>query len=89
MLGNLTPQIARELDLPSNRRGAVITQVDPNGSSAGRLHERDVILSVNGQKVENAADAGRELQRITAGRYAQVLIWREGDGEVFVTIRKE
>jgi serine protease Do len=89
MLSNLTPQVAREVDLPSNRKGAVVTQIDPNGPSAGRLHERDVILSINGQRVENATDAGREFQRIAAGRYAQVLIWREGDGEVFVTIRKE
>ena len=40
-----------------------ITDVDPNGPSAGALRQGDVILSVNGQAVASAAEAGRELQR--------------------------
>jgi serine protease Do len=87
-LGNLTPQLARRLQLPSGVSGAVVTDVDDNGPSAGILRGGDVILSVNGQTVSTAADAGRELQKITSGRIARVLVWR-GDGEVFLTIRKE
>ena len=59
MLGNVTPEIAREVELPSDRRGAVVMQVDPNGPSAPRLRERDIILSVNGQRVSSAAEAGK------------------------------
>jgi serine protease Do len=87
-LGNLTPQIARRLQMPSGQTGALVTDVDENGPSAGILRQGDVILSVNGQAVGTAAEAGRELQRITSGRIARILIWR-GDGEVFVTVRKE
>jgi serine protease Do len=91
-LSNVTPQIARRLQLPSGQTGAVITDVDPNGPSAGALRQGDVILSVNGAKVATAAEAGRELQRVQAGRIARLLVWRmagsEG-GEVFVTVRKE
>ncbi len=87
-LTNLTPQIARRLQMPSGQSGAVVTDVDENGPSAGILREGDVILSVNGQAVTTAVEAGRELQRIAAGRIARILVWR-GDGEVFVTIRKE
>jgi serine protease Do len=87
-LSNVTPQMSRRLQLPSGQSGAVITQVDPDGPSAGLLRQGDVILQVNGQEVSSAADAGRELQRIAAGRIARVLVWRE-DGEVFVTVRKE
>jgi S1-C subfamily serine protease len=47
-----------------------------------------VILSINRQAVTNASEAGRALQRIQAGRIAQILVWR-GDTEVFVTVRKE
>jgi S1-C subfamily serine protease len=68
--------------------GAVITQVDPDGPSAGELRQGDVILSVNGQQISSAADAGRELQRVPTGRIARILVWRN-DGEVFVTVRKE
>ncbi len=87
-LGNLTPQVARRLQMPSGQSGAVITDVDENGPSAGILRAGDVILSVNGQAVSSAAEAGRELQKITSGRIARILLWR-GDGEVFVTVRKE
>ncbi|MBS1819926.1 MAG: Do family serine endopeptidase [Acidobacteria bacterium] len=87
-LTNLTPQMARRLQMPSGQSGAVVTDVDENGPSAGILRPGDVILSVNGQSVSSAADAGREFQKVANGRIARVLVWR-GDGEVFVTIRKE
>ncbi len=87
-LGNLTPQMARRLQMPSGKSGAVVTDVDENGPSAGILREGDVILSVNGQAVTSAAEAGRELQKVASGRIARLLVWR-GDGEVFLTIRKE
>jgi serine protease Do len=87
-LGNLTPQVARRLQLPSGQSGALVTEVDPNGPSAGILRPGDVIVAVNRKPVASAADAGRELQRVQSGRIAQVLVWR-GDGEVFVTIKKE
>ena len=87
-LTNLTPQLARRLQMPSGQSGAVVTDVDENGPSAGILRDGDVILSVNGQAVTSASEAGRELQRIAAGRIARILVWR-GDGEVFLTIRKE
>jgi hypothetical protein len=62
--------------------------VDPDGPAAGILRGGDVILSVNRRTVSSAADAGRELKSVASGRIAQILIWR-GDGEVFVTIKKE
>ena len=80
--------MARRLQLPSGQSGAVVTEVDDNGPSAGVLRQGDVILSVNGQAVGSAADAGRELQKVASGRIARILVWR-GDGEVFLTIRKE
>lgn len=87
-LSNLTQQRARQLQLPPGIEGALITDVDPNGPAAGVLRAGDVILSVNRQPVSNAAEAGRTLQEMPSGRLAQILLWR-GDGELFVTVRKE
>jgi serine protease Do len=87
-LGNLNPQRSRQLQLPSGQSGAVVLDVDPNGPSAGALRAGDVILSVNREPVSSMAEAGRALQRIEAGRIAQLLVWRD-QGEVFVTVRKE
>jgi serine protease Do len=87
-LENVTPQMARRLRLPSGQTGALVTEVDPDGASAGALRQGDVILSVNGTAVANAADAARELAKIQAGRLAQLRVWR-GDGEVFVPVKKD
>jgi serine protease Do len=87
-LSNVNPQTARRLQMPSGEVGALVTEVDPDGPSAGALRQGDVILAVNGQKISTAAEAGRELQKVPSGRIARVLIWR-ADSEVFITIRKE
>ncbi len=88
-LSNLTPQIARRLQLPSGRGGALISDVDPDGPAAqSGVRAGDVILQVNRKPVSNAADAARELQSVGSGRLAQILLWR-GDSEIFVTVKKE
>ena len=84
----VTPQMARRLRLPSGRTGAVVTEVDPDGASAGALRQGDVILSVNGNAVSNAAEAARELQKVQSGRLAQLRVWR-GEAEVFVPVKKD
>ena len=87
-LGNVSPQIARRLQLPSGQTGALVTEVDPDGPAAGLLRAGDIVLSVNRQSVSSATDAARELQAVASGRIAQILIWR-GDGQVFVTVKKD
>ena len=66
-LGNVTPQISRRQQLPSGRTGALVTEVDPDGPSAGLLRAGDIILSVNRKPVASAGDAARELQAIGVG----------------------
>ena len=87
-LSNLTPQVARRLQLPSGKSGALVTDVDPDGPAAGGLKPGDVILQVNRKNVSNAADAAKELQSVTSGRLAQILLWR-ADAEIFVTVKKD
>jgi serine protease Do len=87
-LDNVTPQMARRLGLPSGQSGAVVTDVEPDGPSAGRLQAGDVILAVNRRPVANATEAARALQGVQSGRIAQILVWR-GAGEVFVTVKKD
>jgi serine protease Do len=87
-LQNLTSSVARRLQLPSGQAGALIAEVDSNGPSAGALRQGDVILSVNHEQVSSAAEAGRALQKVPAGRIAQILVWRN-EAEVFVTVKKD
>jgi serine protease Do len=84
-LANLTPARARQLELPSGTTGALVTDVDPNGPSAGVLRAGDVIISVNGRAVSNSVQASQALENVPS--LARLVIWREG-GEIFVTVRK-
>ena len=87
-LQNVTPAIARRLQLPSGQSGAVISEVDPNSDSARSLRQGDIILRVNGKAVSTAAEAGRELAKVASGRIARILIWRD-QNELFVPVKKE
>ncbi|HEY6895354.1 MAG TPA: Do family serine endopeptidase [Rhodanobacteraceae bacterium] len=87
-LDNLTPQMARRLRVPSGQSGAVISDVDSDGPSAGLLRPGDVILSVNGKSVSSAADAARELGKVQSGHLAQLRVWRS-ESEIFVPVKKE
>jgi serine protease Do len=87
-LDNVTAAMSRRLRLPSGQTGAIVSDVDPDGPSAGALRQGDVILSVNGKQVSGAAEAARELEKIESGHIAQLRVWR-GDGEVFVPVKKD
>jgi serine protease Do len=88
-LQNLTAQMARRLQVPSGRSGAVVTEVDPSGPAAAAVRSGDVILAVNRKPVSDAAEAKRELAQVASGRLAQLSLWREGTGEVFIFVKKD
>ncbi|PYK33689.1 MAG: peptidase S1 [Verrucomicrobia bacterium] len=54
-VGDLTPEMARELDLPSNVRGVVVTNVDPD-SGVAELQKGDVIEEINQQPITSVSD---------------------------------
>jgi len=54
-VGDLTPEMARQLDLPSNVKGVVVTSVDPD-SGAAELQKGDVIEEINQQPVASISD---------------------------------
>jgi serine protease Do len=89
-LQDLTPATARRLQIPTGQSGAVVTDVDPDsGSAAAGVRPGDIIMSVNRKAVTNAAEAGRELQKVSSGGLAQLLLWRGQLGQVFVPVRKD
>ena len=74
----VTAENAKELKLPAER-GVVVAGVtkDSPAAKAG-LKENDVIIEVNGQRVEGAAQFRRMIHEIPAGRSAQLTVWRDG-----------
>jgi len=92
-IDNLTPEIARQLRLDDNVRGAVITEVDPDGAAARyQLRRGDVIVRVGSTRITSAAEAQRELARVPAGGSALMRVIRSVNGEpqeLFVTPKKD
>jgi serine protease Do len=86
---DLTPDIARQLRVPSGTSGAVVVDLDPRGAAArAGLQRYDVIVEVNRTRVSSASEASRELQKVRSGQIAMLLVQR-GNQEVFLTVRKE
>src|SRR5437016_6800057 len=54
-VGDLTPEMARQLDLPNNVRGVVVTNVDPD-SGVAELQKGDVIEEINQQPISSVSD---------------------------------
>jgi serine protease Do len=54
-VSELTPEMARQLDLPNNAHGVVVTSVDPD-SGVAELQKGDVIEEINQQPVASVAD---------------------------------
>jgi serine protease Do len=62
-VADLTPELARQLDLPNGIRGVVVTNVDPAGGTA-ELQKGDVIEEVNQQPVASLADYRKVVNAI-------------------------
>ena len=75
----MSPDVRQQLQVPSNVKGAVITNVQP-GSPADNagLSRGDVIVSVDRHEVQSASDVQRDLGNVPQGKDALVLIWSNG-----------
>jgi serine protease Do len=84
----LTPDIVRQLDLPSGSGGAIVAEVERNSPAAqAGVAPNDVVLEVNRQRVTSLAQIQRILQGAPEGRPVFLLLWREGQ-QLFVTVTK-
>jgi serine protease Do len=66
-VGELTPEMARQLDLPNNARGVVVTNVDPD-SGVAELQKGDVIEEINQQPVTSVADYNKIAASLDASQ---------------------
>jgi len=86
----LTPNIARQLGLGQEVKGAVITAVDPSTDAGAKgLRRGDVVLQAGGTAVLSEADLGKAASSAkAAGRNAVLLqVLRRGSPATFVPVR--
>jgi serine protease Do len=74
---NVNAETARQLGLPANSKGVVVTDIDPSSPLAETgLQPGDVIQEVNHQPVRNVADFDQAVRK--AGKDALLLVNRQG-----------
>jgi membrane-associated protease RseP (regulator of RpoE activity) len=75
---DVTRTLQRARNLPTEQ-GAMVSRVEP-GSPADRsgIRRGDVIVEVNGDKIEDSAGLIRTVRRLDSGENARVTLWRGG-----------
>jgi serine protease Do len=85
-LSPLTPDLARQLNLPSGAPGVVVTAVEPRSPAArGGVHPGDLILEVNRRPVRSMHDVAGALEGTTGPAF---LLVQRGSQRVFLTLTK-
>lgn len=75
----VTPDLAKNLGVEEDQKGVVVTEVDPTGMAASAsLKSGDVIVSVNGDPVENAAGFRDLLKQHDVKKGLRLLVKSDG-----------
>jgi serine protease Do len=80
----------KALKLPEER-GALLGKIVPDSPAAkAGLKENDVVLEINGQRIEGTEQFRRMIHEIPAGRTANLTVWRDGRSQsIKVTVGKQ
>lgn len=82
---NLTPDVARQLNLPPSTTGVIVSQVDPNSAAAeAGLQRGDVIQEVNRKPVHNMEEYRAALAGL--GNQSVLLLVNHGGTTLYVVI---
>ncbi len=76
---NVDPEMAEMFGL-KDRRGVAIAEVTPDSAaSRAGLKHNDIVLAINGKKVETADDFRYRIAKYAPGSEVELTIWRDGD----------
>jgi serine protease Do len=84
-VGDIDPRARRELNIPAQVKGAVVSEVAPDsGAARAGIRPGDVILEINKQPVNSAEDAVQLCANAEGGK-SLVRLWSRGN-KVFVVV---
>jgi len=82
----LTPEMARQLNIPAETEGLVVTEVDPNGAAAEEgISRGDVIMEINRRSVKTIEDVQSALER--SGDKPILLLISSKGRTIYLTIK--
>jgi serine protease Do len=86
-LRDLTPGMAEQLQLPRGTRGVVVAGVEAGeAAEEAGLQRGDVIVSVNGEEVEDVEDFDKEIAKAKGEGLARLRV-RRGDSHQFLILK--
>lgn len=89
VIQDVTPRLAREVELKVKEGAYVNDVVDESPAEAGGLEDGDVIIEYNGKKIELAEDLTNEVRKTKPGTKVQVTVDRKGEKKTLaVTVGK-
>ncbi len=78
-VGDLTPDIRQQMNIPSQVKGAAVQSVRPaSPAEDAGLTPGDVIQEVNRKPVTNAEEFANDVRAVPAGKDILLLIWSHG-----------
>jgi serine protease Do len=88
-VSEVSAEKVKSLKLPEER-GALLGKIVPDSPAAkAGLKENDVVLEINGQRIEGTEQFRRVIHEIPAGRTANLTVWRDGRSQnIKVTVGK-
>ncbi|HMK59974.1 MAG TPA: DegQ family serine endoprotease [Dissulfurispiraceae bacterium] len=75
---DISPEIRKELNIPKQISGVVVTDIDESSSAEGVLTRGDVVLQINKMVVKTVKDYEKTASSIKAGEDILLLIYRNG-----------
>jgi serine protease Do len=83
---NVTPEIAESMGI-TGRKGALVAELVPGGpAEKSGLQSGDIVVSINGVKVDNASDLTRNVAASQSGDTLRLEVLRDGQSRI-VTVR--
>ncbi|HXN24229.1 MAG TPA: PDZ domain-containing protein [Candidatus Dormibacteraeota bacterium] len=83
---NLTPALRKQLAIPADAHGVVVTEIDPSSPAAQHLEQGDVIVSVDHQPVTSVADVNKLAAAAKSKALLRIIYQGEG---VFIVISSD
>jgi serine protease Do len=89
-VSEVSAEKVQSLKLPEER-GALLGKIVPDSPAAkAGLKENDVVLEINGQRIEGTQQFRRMIHEIPAGRTANLTVWRDGRSQnIKITVGKQ
>jgi serine protease Do len=84
---NLTPDIRRQVDVPKEVNGVIITDIDSDSAASIALRAGDVIEEINRNTINNVSDYEKIVSKLGEKESVLLLIYR-GGGHMYVTISR-